>query len=121
MGCFSFICSECGEPINADEISGEHCILSLLQDNKVIEDMKGSYSGYGTVLSPNGEGEEWKMCWDDVCDLMFKTGSSDGINARHSDCASDSKPTDCSDNDPEQGWGEVSYRRDGNFEHNIYN
>ena len=31
MGCFSYICNNCGKPINSDSESGEHCKLVLIK------------------------------------------------------------------------------------------
>ena len=37
MGCFSFICDECGEPVNSNSFDGELVELFLLKKGKVIQ------------------------------------------------------------------------------------
>lgn len=52
MGCFSFMCKECGTSIRSDSVSGEMVRLFLLKDGKVIQEMEGEYDSYGTVFKP---------------------------------------------------------------------
>ena len=124
MGCFSFLCTECGGAINSDSFSGEHARLALLVDGKVIEEMLGQYDSYGRVF--NGEGHEgipgskipilpdsfeWKKEWGEVCDLIYDDNPRSGISAAHVDCiTAGNVPTKVSKNDPNQGWGEYNPR-----------
>jgi len=120
MGCFSFICPKCGKGINSSSFDGENVRLSLLENGKVIEEMQGAYDSYGRVFSkekdPNDTSMtdttslEWKKEWDEVCNLMFANGRSSGINAVHLHCIKkdpDYKPTERSDDDPDQGWNKI--------------
>ena len=50
MGCFSWICKECGKGIKSNSFSGEECKLFLLKDGKVIQKMEGQYDSYGRVF-----------------------------------------------------------------------
>ena len=100
MGCFSFMCKECGKPILSDSLKGQQVKLFLLENGKVIEQMEGGYNSYGAVFGTN-----WNMEWTDVCELMFGNHKS-GIAAVHTRCWTGKIPTTDSDQDPNQGWGE---------------
>ena len=50
MGCFSFLCLECGKGILSNSFKGERVKLFYLRDNKVIEQMEGEYDSYGGVF-----------------------------------------------------------------------
>lgn len=50
MGCFSFLCKECNEPINSDSVHGEWVRLFLLNKGKVVHEMEGEYDSYGRVF-----------------------------------------------------------------------
>lgn len=107
MGCFSFICKECGKPINSSSFDGDACYLFLLNKGKVIETMHGNYNSYGCVFNkPDFSGSfEWKMDWGDVIDLMFGNDDSSGIAAVHHSCWRGNEYKTKSDDDPNQGWG----------------
>ena len=105
MGCFSFMCKECGKPINSSSFRGERCILFLLKDGIIIESMQGEYDSYGRVFDEEGKSIHWNMPWSNVCDLMFKKETNNGIAAYHEDCYEGIAPTHRSDDDPDQGWG----------------
>lgn len=108
MGCFSFICTVCGKPINSSSFSGENVRLSLLDEGKVVEEMQGQYDSYGRVLDKNGDSIEWKKGWNEVCDLMFSKKNS-GMSATHVACITpDYKPEKISKDDPNQGWGKYN-------------
>jgi len=47
MGCFSFICKECGEAVLSDSFAGQEVTLSLLKDGNVVQAMTGEYDSYG--------------------------------------------------------------------------
>ena len=107
MGCFSFICKECGEPIKSSSFRGERCILYLIQDGLVIESMQGEYDSYGRVFDENGDSIKWKLLpWSGVCDLMFNKDKHNGIAAIHEECFDGIVPNKRSDGDPDQGWGD---------------
>lgn len=75
MGCFSFFCKECDEPVNSTCDEGELVKLFLFEDHKVIQELEGEYDAYGSVfkrLGPLKIPHKWKMSWDKVCDLMHK-------------------------------------------------
>ena len=50
MGCFSFLCKECGKGIKSSSFDGEDCRLYWLKDGKVHQEMRGQYDSYGTVF-----------------------------------------------------------------------
>ena len=108
MGCFSYICKGCKTPINSNSFNGEQCDMFLLQDGVVIESMSGAYNSYGATFK-----QEWEMDWGDVCSLHFNLNDGDGIAAFHSKCfekAGRVVPTTISDDDPDQGWGNMRKR-----------
>lgn len=71
MGCFSFLCRECGKPILSSSFRGQPVKLFLLKGGEVIEEMEGEYDSYGGVFnSDQTESIHWKMEWGDVCDLI---------------------------------------------------
>jgi len=115
MGCFSFMCKECGKPILSNSFAGQLVKLFLLKDGEVIEEMEGQYDSYGRVFDDNMDSIEWKMPWAGwaipegsteltVCDLMGADARS-GIAAVHTKCWKGNVPTAESDYDPDQGWG----------------
>jgi len=113
MGCFSYVCQICGDPVNSDSFSGEHVKLFLLKEGKVIEKLSGQYDSYGRVFDENMKSIEWKMDWTDVCDLEFSKDKSNGIAAIHTDCFDGTIPIERSESDPDQGWGEYKHSTDG--------
>lgn len=104
MGCFSFICKECGKAILSNSFRGEKVNLFLLKDGIVIDNMIGEYDSYGRVFDDDFESIHWKMKWSDVCDLIFSDNDGSGIAAIHSKCFHEI-PSTMSDDDPNQGWG----------------
>ena len=107
MGRFSYLCKECGEPVNSDSFSGEHCTIYLLKNGKAIEQMTGQYNSYGAVFKEKSlESIEWKTDeWMNLNELHFNNNKGDGFAVIHSDCQCGNIPTTISDDDPEQGWG----------------
>lgn len=104
MGCFSFMCQECGESIKSDSFVGEPVELFLLEKGKVIEHKSGEYDSYGKVFTDDKDDSiEWNKNWNDVCDLMFNTNEGDGIAAIHTKCYNNKIPTIRSEQDPNQG------------------
>ena len=106
MGCFSFICKECGQPINSSSFRGERVSLFLLKDGNIIDRMEGEYDSYGHVFDQEGKSICWNMIWGDVCNLMFDRDKGNGIAAFHTDCWNNVNPTERSEDDPDQGWGD---------------
>ena len=105
MGCFSFICQECGEPIKSSSFRGERVMLFLLHAGLIVERMEGEYDSYGRVFDEEGNSIKWERGWSAVCDLMFTRNKGDGIAAIHTDCYKDKVPHVRSEDDPNQGWG----------------
>ena len=127
MGCFSFLCQGCKQPINSSSFRGERCDLFLLEDGEIIEHMNGEYDSYGRVFDEEGKSIHWKSYpWSHindikdfiyppdkegltVCDLMFRKERNNGIAAFHEECYKKIAPTQPivrSLDDPDQGWGE---------------
>lgn len=124
MGCFSFMCLGCNQPINSSSFRGERCILFLLKNGSIIEKMQGEYDSYGRVFDENGKSIEWKSYpWSHisdlkdfiypegeegitVCDLMFRKERNNGIAAYHEECYNGGPVIERSLDDPDQGWGE---------------
>lgn len=50
MGCFSFMCKECGKPVLSTSFAGQGVTLSLLSEGKVLQSMTGQYDSYGRVF-----------------------------------------------------------------------
>lgn len=105
MGCFSYMCKECGEPILSNSFRGEKVELFLLLNGKVIEHMSGEYDSYGRVFDKNFKSIKWKMNWNEICKLMFDFDETNGIAAIHTRCFDGKLPTTQSEHDPDQGWG----------------
>ena len=110
MGCFSFICKESGLPVASDSFSGDAVRLYLLKNGKVIEEMRGHYDSYGRVFKDKQceDSFEWKMHWSDVCDMMFNDTVGDGIAVVLEKYFTDKIPTEQSEGDPDQGWGDYN-------------
>ena len=112
MGCFSFLCKESGKAALSTSFDGSPCYLFLLKDGVVIEEMYGNYDSYGCVFSgkedENGVRErfEWAMDWGKVCDLMHSSNPRDGIAMVLEEYFTGEIPTEQSDGDPNQGWGD---------------
>ncbi len=130
MGCFSFLCSTCEEPLNSDSFSGEHCTLFLMEKGLILEWMQGQYDSYGRVFDDARESVEWaSRDWSmlgtkehsgaNVCDLMSSSDSESGLAAYHTECLEIGKHPIVSDHDPEQGWGDYKYTTQGPHRHEV--
>lgn len=108
MGCFSFICKECGKPILSNSFVGEEVRLYLLNDGSVLESMAGQYDSYGRVFNEEHDGSiDWTvMEWSDIVDLMYNEVADCGIAAVHEECFTGTVPGTFSKDDPNQGWGD---------------
>jgi len=114
MGCFSFMCKETGKAGLSTSFDGSPVHLFLLKKGKVIEHMHGNYDSYGRVFKPGEKTDpaewsfEWKLDWNECCDLMFDKDKSNGLALIHADYwnEGDPYPTTRSADDPNQGWGD---------------
>jgi len=110
MGCFSFKCKECNQPVLSDSRTGQDVKLFLLEKGEVVERMEGQYDSYGRVFVAVPKNEsfkdsvQWDRDWSDVCNLMFSEDKGTGMAAVHSSCFKQ-VPTTKSEDDPNQGWG----------------
>ena len=103
MGCFSYLCKKSGKPINSSSFRGDKCHIFLLKGGKVVEEMHGNYDSYGRVF-----GFEWEMDWGEAVDLHFNGNSNDGFAVYLDMHYENEIPTEISEDDPEQGWGEMT-------------
>jgi hypothetical protein len=131
MGCFSYLCPECGKGIKSSSFDGERCRLCFLVKGKIVETMTGRYDSYGRTFKDGGSHKlvvspkmkmkpevktpsmaddsfEWEYSkWEDMVDMSFADDKTTGFAAIHEDCApEDYEPTERSESDPNQGWGD---------------
>lgn len=91
MGCFSYLCKNCGKAILSDSFSGEPSLLVLLDNNSnPIESMCGDYNSYGGVFDKKNRDNylQWSTDWDKIVDMHFSKNKS-GILAYHTRCIPD--------------------------------
>lgn len=130
MGCFSYLCKVCNDPIIFDDDinTGEHCTLYLLEKGKIIEQMTGQYNHYGCVFADYPYGyAKWKSYdWGGVCELNFSTNKNSGIVAVHTDCHPALPHPDFhalletqSSGDPDQGTGDIKHTTEGKFSQSL--
>ena len=105
MGCFSYMCKECGKPVNSDSFTGEECRIYRLENGQVMQEMRGQYNSYGSVFDGDGLGTEWKGDIHENVDKHFNSDNTTGFAIVHERCFSGKVPTTISDDDPDQGWG----------------
>jgi hypothetical protein len=110
MGSFSFFCKKSKKNIQ----DREAVYLFLLKDGVVLETQYGDYNTYGNVV-----GHEWKMPWNDVCKLMWKTDKGNGIAAIRAEVYNGEIPTTRSDEDPNQGTGRRKVIKTTNSYHTV--
>jgi len=108
MGCFSYMCKKSGKAILSDSFSGDAVHLFLLYKGEVIEYMYGNYDSYGRVFSNSNGSFEWKMDWSDIIDLSYENDNTSGIAAILDSHFNGEFPTERSNFDPNQGWGDDS-------------
>jgi len=108
MGCFSFMCKKTEKAALSTSFAGSPVHIFLLKKGKVIEHMHGNYDSYGRVFDGRGDSFEWKLDWNDVCNLMFHPDKSNGIALILDPHwkEGDPFPTERSSDDPNQGWGD---------------
>lgn len=79
MGCYGYICRECGTPIRGDCFSGgEKCVMIHVRHGKEVGRVEGHYDEYGRVIEQNDLPEEEKF-----------NGDNDGINGHREICESE--------------------------------
>ena len=107
MGCFSYMCLECDEPILSTCHNGQDVKLFLLKEGLVQQTMQGPYNGYGCTFKADRQGSyEWDMVWEIAVDLHFNDDKTSGFAAIHTKCLKDwYSPQTISKDDPDQGWG----------------
>jgi len=115
MGCFSYLCHECGEGICSDSFTGERCRIYLLLDGEAIEEMRGEYDSYGRVFIDGTQRSDVKHPLRESYE--FKMENHEGFSSKdidldrtgyamvHERCFTGELPTRKSDYDPNQGWG----------------
>ena len=136
MGCFSWKCSICHEGVNSSSFCGEHCVIYLLKDGRIIEEMAGQYNSYGACF--NGEhkkermglftrdyedSHKWAEDWSVIVDMDFGKRLNTGICIVHGECLSKYPhfvPHVRSDRDPDQGWNDYKYSMEGETYHKVY-
>ena len=65
MGCFGYICKECGEAIRGDAHSGgEKCVLIHVRHGKEVGRVEGHYNEYGSVIEHDNLDENIKYRGD---------------------------------------------------------
>lgn len=118
MGCFSYLCKECGKGILSSSFSGEQVNLYLLENARVVETMSGEYDSYGRVFIDNTQREDCRHSirksrdwthgeWGDLVMSHFnEENKGSGFAAIHKKCFKGEIPITRSDDDPNQGWGE---------------
>ena len=106
MGCFSYLCKKSGKPINSTSFEGDAVHLFLLDKGVVMEHMYGQYDSYGRVF-----GFEWDADWGNIVDMHFNDDETTGIAAILGHLYDGVPPTTISEDDPDQGWGRVKFRK----------
>ena len=109
MGCFSFICKESDKPVSSDSFNGDSVRMYLLENGKVIEEMRGEYDSYGRCFDSKGKSMTWNRDWLEVCDLMFSKNEGDGIAVVLEEYFYGEIPTTQSEDDPNQGWSSTDF------------
>ncbi len=88
MGCFGYICKECGTPINGNCFTGgEKCVMIHVRHGKEMGRVEGHYDEYGRVVEQEGMDEE----------LRFR-GEGSGINSHTEICSSEFNMEDSYEN-----------------------
>lgn len=65
MGCFGYICKECGTSIRGDcHDGGEKCVLIHVRHGKEIGRVEGHYNEYGTVIEHDNVNEDYRFRGD---------------------------------------------------------
>lgn len=126
MGMFSYICSKTNVAISSEE---PQVVLYALEKGVVVEVMAGQYSGYGSVngdsqvvhkilrdgvlvdvspaKDPDSAGDEWMHTdWQEMVNLHFDDNNNSGMHAIIGTYDESYIPSERSDDDPNQGWGE---------------
>lgn len=128
MGCFSYLCKECGLAINSDSSRGERVKLFYLKGGEVIQQMEGEYNSYGQVFdeslkeSISWKGtedknfEDWYKVWYRMIDEHHNSNLLSGFAAIHSVCFK-RVPITISKDDENQGWAPLNPQHMPESEH----
>jgi len=101
MGCFSYKCKSCDNPIWSDSFNGHQCVGFYLLNGKVIEEVRGEYNSYGgTFEKPSWSSDEWGR----MVDVHYNDDNTSGFAFFHEACYNSELPTTKSADDPFQGW-----------------
>lgn len=109
MGNFSYICKGCNTPVN----DMEKCVFFLLDKGIIVEYQIGTNNNYGATTEAERKehsfsGETWKYKdWDELVTMMCGNDKTSGFAVYHQVCYHDQIPTEESEDDPNQGWGEM--------------
>lgn len=130
MGCFSYICPKCNNPIYADKYGnciGEEVRLARLVKGKVVEWMLGRYDSYGKVhvaekdavaqfsehwigdvkIFNEQETHEWLTAeWSTLVAEHLSPDDYTGTIAIHDKCWDGEFGNIKSKDDPDQGWND---------------
>ena len=124
MGCFSYICQKSNEPVNSDSFDGDAVHLFYLENGIVKQHMFGKYDSYGRVFKNvdcTGGSFQWEGDWGDMVDVHFNEDCSSGFAAILDEYYDGTYPTEISEDDRNQGWGELHYNVNNKtpFYHNL--
>ena len=121
MGCFSYLCKKSGKPINSTSFEGDAVHLFLLDKGVVIEHMYGQYDSYGSVFGTTKDKDDgsltdytslkWDTDWQEIVSTHFDGDDTTGIAAILGHLYDGVPPTTISEDDPDQGWGRVKFKR----------
>ena len=88
MGCFGYICKECGTSIRGNCFTGgEKCVMIHVRHGKEMGRVEGHYDEYGRVIEQEGLDEE----------IRFR-GDGRGINGHREICNSEFNMEDSYEN-----------------------
>lgn len=105
MGCFSYICKESGKAVASDSFSGDAVYMFRLEGGEVKEIMHGHYDSYGRVFDKDGNSFKWDKDWVECVNDHFNDNVGDGMAVILDKHYDGELPTECSSDDPNQGWG----------------
>jgi len=138
MGNFSYISKNYEEAVTNPWHTETLCELQLVVDGKVVEKMRGIYTGYGsvdhekpfshTVLREDGvweditdntkermaaagfSGDMWvAKSWDEIVDLHFESSVNNGIAAWHLSSMDSVVPDATTRSDDDENQGDLFY------------
>jgi hypothetical protein len=85
--------------------------MFLIEAGECIEWMQGQYNSYGRVFHDDLKtSQKWiSMESSKILRLHYNNNTEDGLAVYHSGCYDKNCVLECSDNDPDQGWGYQEY------------